>query len=168
DQLVALVATLDGLFSDGPDPADVDLVVHDARLEGRGLLHEHRAAGRDRGRANRGAQAEDREAVLGVAHVVLLPAPGTGLGVGGHEYAGASAVAAGAERALAAPDPAVPNGRRVLAQIPDVAGPVLRVVVVGRLGQAAALVDAVVDDRCPNAQDELGVVGDAEHVTGGG
>src|SRR4051794_34188743 len=102
-----------------------------------------------------------------MSDVELLPAPGTRPRVRRHEDSAAGAVAAGMKCALAALyQPIALQCGGVLAQIPDVASSVLGVVVVGPLGHAALLEDAVEDHGCADALDELGPLGDDEHVLG--
>lgn len=94
-----------------------------------------------------GGQVQDLEAVLGLAGVVLLLSGGAGYGVGGQEDARAGAVTAGAPGALGGEHVAVGiEFGGVLAEVPDVSGGVLGVVVAGGLVKGAVGVETVLDD----------------------
>src|SRR3954451_3560374 len=104
-----------------------------------------------------GAEADHAELILRVAGVVLLEVVLADMRAGGHEDPGACAAAAGVPTS----GPADDATRRVqlggvLAEVPDGAVGVLRVVVPRALGEVAVLPGAVVDDPAAHAVDELG------------
>src|SRR5437867_505830 len=120
-----LVPALDGVLRDRPDPTHVELVVEHARLEWRPLLGQHglRAAACDAVE-----DADDAEVILRVALVELLTVRLPDRRASWHEDPRPGAVGAGPPRALRARHATllVELGR-VLADVPDVSEPVLRV-----------------------------------------
>src|SRR6185436_16263789 len=111
---------------------------------------------------------EDPEAVLGVAREELLPAALPDVRVGGHEDAGDRAFAACLPAALGGLDAAVaPELGGRLAEVPDVAVPVLGVPVLGSLLEPPAQEEPVADHGAANAFDRLRLRGDPEDVAGG-
>src|SRR5438128_1126202 len=85
-----------------------------------------------------------------------------------HVDPGDRPVSAGLPGALGACDPSLPIelGRR-LAEVPDVAGLVLRVPVGRPLTEPPVEVEAVVDDDARDTLDQLGRVQDCDDVAGG-
>src|SRR5207302_4895797 len=127
-----------------PDAPAVDLLVEDARLERRPLV------GHDR----RGAHADDTEVILGLSLEVFLPPGLPDVRLWGEVDPRLRAVSARAPGALPVPHRAVPGELgRVLAEVPDVPGAVLRVVVARPLLEPAGLVEPVGDDRARRALD---------------
>src|SRR4051794_1098973 len=70
----SLGRALDGVLDRGPDPADVQLVIKDARLERGRFLGEEGVVGGGPGGANVRVEAQHLELILGLALEVLLAA----------------------------------------------------------------------------------------------
>src|SRR3954453_23380669 len=97
--------------------------------------------------------------------VVLLPAAVVHARLRGHEYSRAGAVDAGPPGARGALHGAGGVERRgLLAEVPDGAGLVLGVPVGRALREPSAVIDAVVDDGRPDAEDRLRPARHPEHV----
>src|SRR6266496_3584593 len=135
DEFEAFAAVL-GLLLHHADAVDVVLVVDDGRLERGVLLGAHSVREVAEADLDRHAEVGDSEVVLGVALVVLLPVVDAEPRCRGGVDPGLCAVHSGLERALPGLDAAVRvEGGGLLAEVPDVAGLVLGVPVVGLLGR---------------------------------
>jgi hypothetical protein len=108
---------------------------------------------------------QDLAHVLGLAGQVLLAVGGADDGCGGDDDPGFGAIDTGEPRARGADDLAALELLGVLAEVPDVAGSVLGVVVEGVLDDLAGEAADVVDDDRGDAGDELGVRGDRDLAT---
>ena len=128
------------------------------RVEVVGLDAVREGARRDGDGDGRG---DHRGVVLGDAGSAFLVETGAHGEAGGHEEAGSGAVAAGEPLAAVAGDAAVLVVGHSLAQVGDVAGGALRVVVLGALDEFAVLVVGDVHDRHGDAGDRSGLVADA-------
>src|SRR5205085_6479336 len=134
--------------------------------ERRPLLRQERAARRHVRRLDVRAQAEDFEVILGLVLVVLLATGLAHLRMRRHVDPGFRAVATGLPRALPARDmPVRVELGGILAEVPDVAGLVLRVPVARSLLEAAAEVQAVADDDALGTRARLLLVPDRDDVT---
>src|SRR6476620_5493343 len=127
-QPVDLEVADDGLLENVAQAVDVPLAVEHARLERCPLLGLHRARKRAKGHRHAGAHTLDLEVVLGVAGEELLDESVHDVRMSWHEDAGLRAGHAGLPRAFRAHHVAmaVVLGR-VLTEVPDGAGLVLRI-----------------------------------------
>src|SRR4051795_3153972 len=138
-----------------PEPAGVHLLVQHAGLERGPLVRDHPSA----------PDRDDLEVVVGMAFVVLLPVAPAHARASGHEDPGARTVPSGLPRSLAGGHAAVRvELLRVLAEVPDVAGTVLRVPVERVLDHAAVLEHPVVHDAGAAAGYGAGLVRHHEDV----
>src|SRR5918995_2106403 len=146
DQLLAAAAA-GGLYGQhGADVPSVELVLGDLGLQRNQVFGQQRPLEVAEGYLDLLVGAQDLGLVLGLALVVLLPVGHAVLGIGWHDDPGLRPVDAGLERARPRRHLAVLILGGVLAQVPDVAGLVLGVPVVGNLDELTVLGDDVVDD----------------------
>src|ERR1700730_4138962 len=116
------------------------------------------------GDRRRRAQAEDLRGVQRNAGTVFLAVPNADPWMGRHDDARLSLVDARLPRAVRVRDDTVDVFSGVLAEVPDVAGLVLRVPVGRLLLERAILRDDVLDDGAPYAQHDLRPVRHREDV----
>src|SRR4051794_27003283 len=150
-----LVTASQRRLTGGPEPAGVHLLVQHAGLERGPLVRDHPSA----------PDRDDLEVVVGMAFVVLLPVAPAHARASGHEDPGARTVPSGLPRSLAGGHAAVRvELLRVLAEVPDVAGTVLRVPVERVLHDAVVLEHPVVHDAGAAAGYGAGLVRHDEDV----
>jgi hypothetical protein len=140
-------------------------VLEDLRLERRGVLRHEDPIERPVRHADTGIDRDDGSDVLRLAPEELLVVTLTDGRLREHDHAGLRTADARLPRSLGRGDLAVGVLGRVLAEVPDVPEPILRVPVEGVLRQVAVgREDLVVHHGGRHAEDHLRAIGDDDDV----
>ena len=148
-----------------PDALRVELVLEQVRFERREVLGHQDVAELAERHLDQLVDAQDGAAVFRLVGVVLLPVGEARLGIRRKRDTRLGAVHAGLPGALGGHELAVLELLRVLAEVPDVPGRVLRVPVERVLDHPALLGHDVVDDERIDPGDRLLAVGDGDDDT---